>query len=78
MKKTPISLHFDGMCWPRLNTNFSELSWKLRYQINLTKEELFRVASVMDAYDALISKSQKERNYVAQKIKDDAVEGDQK
>lgn len=69
MTKTRISVHFDGMCWPRLNENFYILSDKLRYRQNsLTKDELIRVSSILDAFDALISKTQKDRNYICKTI----------
>lgn len=67
---TPMSSHFGGMCWPRPNTHNVQLSWKMRYEPDtLTKEETLWGASIIDAYFALIGKTNDQRNFVSNKIK---------
>ena len=55
---------FDGMSWPIPN---HEIGWKMRYG-NPTREERLQAAGEMDAYAALLVRSQKRRNYICKKI----------
>lgn len=67
---TPISAHFGGMCWPRVNEHNGNLSHKLRYEPKtMTESELVWASSIIDAYFSLIASTNEKRNFIANKLK---------
>ncbi len=56
-------VHFADMTWPRADT---DLGWKLRYaEDSLTREDRLVLASIVDAYNALVmEKTCAQRNRV--------------
>ena len=60
---------FDNMCWPLPN---GDLQWQLRYGSGLLNDiDKIRVATILSAYHALVlEKTQKDRNYICEKIKE--------
>jgi hypothetical protein len=63
-------LRFDGMTFPFDDEDESDESveWRLRYSTP-SKKDLMAAASIMSAYNALIFKTQKERNHACEQIK---------
>lgn len=67
-----IFLHFDEMCWIKINEDLVAIEWKMRYSHHHTKSECLLAAQIIAAYKSLIEKTNKRRNYIANKIKDDS------
>ena len=65
---------FDQMSWPIPN---AEASYRLRYGCP-TREDQLQAASEMDAYAALIARSQKLRNYICAYISKAMAANDRK
>lgn len=65
--------YFDGMTWPLPDSQREEsdrLQWILRYgTAESIVEKRMEIASIINAYDALFHKAQKQRNYIVEKIK---------
>jgi len=62
----------DNMCFPQPGEELSAIEWQLRYG-KPTKEQLGVAASVISAYSGLIlRKTQRNRNYVCEKLKSEA------
>lgn len=57
---------FDDMAWP-LDTDHS-LVWELRNG-SPTREQILSAASILSAYDALIRKTVRQRDYIVRNIK---------
>ena len=61
---------FDEMSWPFPQCEQDGLQWRLRYAPEtITRSDKLTIASIMCAYSALIFKTQKDRNYICNKIK---------
>jgi len=62
--RKPIMTNFDGMAWPIPNANVSH---RMRYG-QPTREDQLQAASEMDAYAALLVKTQKQRNHICKMV----------
>lgn len=61
---------FDEMVWPSHSRESRELEWLMRYGSEReVMENRFIVASVIAAYHALLEKTNKQRNKIANRIK---------
>ena len=68
MKRSATHILLNQMSWPYPGPRARDASWTLRYGTP-TLNDLLIAAWVMDAYNALIHKTQKERNDIAAKLK---------
>ena len=60
---------FNNMVWPN-RKGLGSLDYKLRYERqSLTESDLLFAASIVSAYESLLSTSQKNCNYIIQEIK---------
>jgi hypothetical protein len=60
----------DDMTWPSFHSELIETGWRLRYSVNhQSTGDLLVAASVIDAYLALIGKSQSDRNRICKSLK---------
>lgn len=62
------SRHFDGMCWPAPGEALRDLQWTARYGNDLESKR-FVVASVLDAYVALVNMTAKRRNEIIRELR---------
>jgi hypothetical protein len=77
VRVTPVSVHFDQMSWPLPRGEHGGLAWRMRYaRSTVTESELLAAADIMNAYQALIFKSQKDRNRIC-KVLQDAINAQQ-
>lgn len=72
------SVHFDNMNWTKPCQRLDDIEWLLRYGDKmdcdtLSEEDKLVIASVMACYKSLIGKTNKQRNYIANKIKSGTI-----
>jgi hypothetical protein len=70
---TPISVHFDGMSWPRAIIDDDDgctLEWRLRYGANPpSREDVLMAATYIAAYRALVWKTTRQRDVVVRELR---------
>lgn len=65
-KPKPYACRFDGMTWPMVNQEISDLAYELRHGSNKN----IIAASIIDAYIELVTCSPRKRKYVIKNIND--------
>ncbi len=68
IKQSGVFKIFNEMTWPFPCGGLSDIAWRLRYG-HPNKKDLLVAASVINAYQSLIGRSQKRRNEICQKLK---------
>jgi len=65
-----IYKNFDSMVWAGNREELERLERKLRYSEELNKSDKLQIASIISCYNELVySKTNKERNYISNKLK---------
>jgi hypothetical protein len=66
--KSNLFINFDNMCWAKPGRDLNELSRQLALGI-ATKQDMVCAASILSAYQQMISDTQKKRNHVVKMIR---------
>lgn len=62
-------VNFDGMAWNVPDATQGDLEWRLRYGTP-TKPDLLRAASILAAYEELVTCNRRKRDYVVRNIRE--------